>query len=221
MPQRPKVFRIARIHIQVAGRPAPVRTGPKTAAPAKFTAWAELRTPDVLVALTIVLEMGAVPVIEELVIQPGPKKTPVTGTVLRGILLDQIVPAAIAAAGEPVTGRPDIAPGAYQFDGMPDEGQAWVSAAPGADERVQRVAQIYREALSAGSRAPAAAAAEEMKLSRAQIARYVRRAREAGLIPPVDEVIKGRPAAPASPVLDPGPEHPEVHMRRLTDPSLW
>ena len=221
MPQRPKVFRIARIHIQVAGSPAPVRTGPKTAAPARFTAWAELRNPDVLVALTIVLEVGAVPVIEELVIQPGPKKTPVTGTVLRGILLDQIVPATIAAAGKPVTGRPDVAPGAYQFDGMSNEGQAWVSATPGADERVQRVAQIYREALSAGSRAPAAVAAEEMNLSRAQIARYIRKAREARMLPPVNDVVKGQATALAGPAPEPGAEHPEVRLRRLTDPSLW
>ena len=220
MPQRPKTFRIGHIVVQAHERSAMVRTGPKRAAPSRFTAYAQLRNPDVQVAVTVALEDGAVPVVEELAIRPG-KKTPVNSTVLRGILLDQIVPAVVKAASKPITERPDVLPGAFQVSGEPDENQAWVSPAPGANEKVLQAARIYRDALSAGSRAPAAIAAEEMKLSRAQVARYIRKAREAGLLPSVDDVVKGRVPAPASRAPDPGPQKSEVRMRRLADPSLW
>jgi hypothetical protein len=168
--------------------------------------------------VTVLLEDGAVPVIEELAVRPG-KKTPINSTVLRGILLDQIIPAAVKAASKPIKERPDVMPGAFQVSGEEDESRAWVSPAPGVNEKVLQAARIYREALSAGSRAPAAIAAEEMNLSRAQVARYIRKAREAGLLPPVDDVIKGRVPAAASLTPRPGPDRPEIRMRRLTDPS--
>ena len=59
-----------------------------------------------------------------------------------------------------------------------------------ADENARRAAQIYSDAVAAGNSAPAVAVAVIMDRSRSQVARYIRRARELELLPPLD-VIKG------------------------------
>jgi hypothetical protein len=54
------------------------------------------------------------------------------------------------------------------------------------EDDARLAAQIYSEAVAAGSRAPAVAVANALNRSRAQAARYIRRARELGLLSPLD-----------------------------------
>ena len=89
------------------------------------------------------------PVVEELALQPV-RGSALTSTTSRAVLLDPIVQAAVKAASKRVTERPDVAPGAFQVEGQPDERRAWVSVPAGADERVLQVARLYRQSLAAG-----------------------------------------------------------------------
>jgi hypothetical protein len=205
MPQRPKNFRIARVEVTEAG-PARVRTGPDAAAPARFTAAVQLAVPDLRVDVDILVTPGGLPTVQRLTVWASPT-TALTSSSLRQVLLDPVVRAAVAAASGPTTERPDLMPGAFQVKGDP-EGQAWVSAPAGADDRVRQVARLYNEALSAGSKAPALDVSETVHISRSQVARYIRKARDLGLIPPVGEVFRPVPAAAPQPPAgkpDPGP----------------
>jgi hypothetical protein len=204
MPQRPKHLKIASVDVTPAERSAPVRTGPGTAAPSRFTADVQLEAPDLHVSITIRVSAGGLPVVDTLTVRPTPR-TPLTSGTVRQILLDPIVRAALAAAVKPVTGRPDIAPGAFQVAGD-SEYEAWVTAPAGATERVQQIARLYNEALTAGSRSPGLEAANAVHLSRAQAARYIKKAREAGLIPPIGEVTRtAQPAATGAAAAKPDP----------------
>jgi hypothetical protein len=220
MPQRPKTFTIGRVQIHPHERTAQIRTGPRTAAPSRFSAIIQTKAPDLEIAVAIVLEEGGTPVVEELVVHPSPG-TRLSSTTLRGLLLDPVVRSAVQAASRPVIERPDVHRNAFQIKGEPGENQAWVSVPAGADERVQQVARLYREALAAGSRAPAEEAAKAVNISRAQVARYIRRARAAGLLPPVADVVKGLVPPVAPPVPEPEQDQRRSPMLRMTDPSSW
>lgn len=207
MPQRPKNFRIARLEVTPASpSPARVRTGPDAAAPARFTAAVQLAAPDLHVDVDILVTPGGLPAVQRLTVWASPT-TALTSSSLRQVLLDPVVRAAVAAASEPTAERPDLMPGAFQVEGDP-EGQAWVSAPAGADGRVRQVARLYNEALSAGSKAPALDVSETVHISRSQAARYIRKARELGLIPPVGDVFRPVPAAPQPPAGRPDPGAP-------------
>jgi hypothetical protein len=218
---RARRARFGRIITQRPERAAMVRTGPRTAAPSRFTAWLEVKTPAMQVAVDVLLEAGAVPVIEQFAIRPV--REPITAALLRKVSLDQIIPAAVKAASVPVTERGDIAPGAFQIEGDENSNQVRVSAPKGTDERVIRAAQFYREALAAGSRSPAVATAKALHLSREHTARYIRRARAAGLLPPVRDVVSGK--SPARPRPAPQPSTPPgwtpIRLRDLSNPETW
>lgn len=191
MATRPAVFVIKSVDIQFKEkRVLWIRTGPGRAAPSRFTAVIETRNPSLYVALYLRLPGGDAPVIEQLSIRPGPG-TAVSAGVLRGVLVDRLVQAAVKKASRRTTERPDVAAGAFQVQGT-SAMVANISRYPGADERVRQAAELYRDALARGSRSPAADAAEAMNLSRAQIARYIRRARDARLLPPVGDVVRRR-----------------------------
>lgn len=199
MAPRAPASSIGRIHIEPGEGALQIRTGPKVAAPSHFKASIELKAPPMRVILWVRLDGGAAPVVEELALRPAPG-SPLTSTTLRLVLLDPLIRAVVKKASRPVIERPDVAPGAFQVKGG-DQRHAWVSVPPGADERVLQIASLYNQALSAGSHSPAADAAAAVRLSRAQVARYVRRARAVGLIPPVDQVITKGAAGPR-PALD-------------------
>lgn len=192
MPARAQTFRIGRIHVTPHESSTQIRTGPGTAAPSRFQADVMLEIPAMHAVVNVMVGDGGLPVVEQLGMEPLPG-TMLTSTTLRAVLLDPIVRAALKEASRPVVERPDVAAGAFQVDGDPDETHAWVSVPAGADDRVLQVARLYREALAAGSRSPAADAAAAVHISRAQVARYIRRARAGGLIPPVDQVIRKTP----------------------------
>jgi hypothetical protein len=222
MPQRAGRARFGRIIVQAAERSAWVRTGPRTAAPSRFTAWLEVKSPAVQVAVDVLLEAGAVPVIEQLAIRPV--REPITAGLLRKISLDQIIPAAVKAASQRVIEQAGGVPGAFQLQGEQDSNQVRVSAPKGTDDRVIRAAQFYREALARGSRSPAADTAKTMHLSREHTARYIRRARAAGLLPSVSDVVSGKAAPQPRPVAEadtPPGWTPMRHLRDLNDPQTW
>ena len=176
MPQQPRSFAIASVDVEPDGGVAPVRTGPATAVPSRFVAYLELADPELRVAVRIRVTPGGSPAVEEMHVWAG-DRTPLTSGTLRKVLLDPIARAAMTAAAQPVTERPDIAPGAYQIEGEAEH-QAWVSAPAGATDRVRQVARLYTEALTAGSKSPGLDAANAVHISRAQAARYIKRARE-------------------------------------------
>jgi hypothetical protein len=222
MPQRARRVRFGRIIVRAAERSAMVRTGPKTAAPSRFTAWLEVKTPAMQVAVDVLLAAGAVPVIEQFAIRPV--REPITAALLRKVSLEQIVPAAVKAASATLTERGDVAARAFQVPGEEDSNQVHVSAPPGTDKRVIQAAQFYREALARGSRSPAVATAKAMHLSREHTARYIRRARAAGLLPSVEDVVSGKAPARPRPVAEadtPPGWTPMQRLRNLNDPETW
>lgn len=209
MPQRPRNFEIAHVATEPAERAAMVSTGPGLAAPSRFMAYVQLAIPSLRLTLAIIVTSGGLPIVDYVTIW-GNGQDPLSSGLLRKVLLDPIIRAAVAEASVPVTDRPDVAPGAFHVDGEPEE-QLWVSTPAGATERVQQIARLYNEALTAGSRSPGLEAANAVHISRAQAARYIKRARDLGLIPPVGEVTgTARPALDDVPVQpaekwDPGP----------------
>lgn len=180
--QPPKSFRIGSLSVRTSERTGYVRTSATAAVPAKFTAVVLLEQPALEVELSVLVEEGGFPRAESLLIR-ATNKVALNSTTLRQVLLDQLLRAAIAEASVPAIDRADIAPGAFQLEGG-NEKTAWLGAAPGTTERVQLVADIYNRSVAAGSRAPTQAVAETVGISRPQASRYIKTARELGLIQP-------------------------------------
>ncbi|HZU54821.1 MAG TPA: hypothetical protein VFA06_03025 [Actinocrinis sp.] len=94
----------------------------------------------------------------------------------------------------PTTDRPEFGEDAFQIPGDPPY-QAWFSPPAEAgvrgkrvsNDRVAEAAQVYAEALAAGSNAPGEAVAKALGYSRATAARRIRAARERGLLPPLGQ----------------------------------
>jgi hypothetical protein len=170
------------------------RTGPRTAVPTSFVAEVLLERPALVVWMSIEVPQGGVARITELKLYPDGVPTITPGAV-RAIALDTLLRAALAAAEQregPITPRTDIGSRVYQ---LPTDPPDRYRASPPMKSRVQEradenaglAAQIYMDALAQGSRAPAEAVATALDRSRGQVARYIRRARELGLLPPLGE----------------------------------
>jgi hypothetical protein len=131
------------------------------------------------------------PVVIELKVR-SKVKTPVTTSMLRSVLVDQLLQRAIEEATVPASVREEwlasLPPGIRGPQGE-DKAAVGLSAVERrrshADDDARTAAQIYLEAVATGSRAPGVAVANRMNRSRAQVARYIRRARELGLLPPL------------------------------------
>jgi len=186
-------FEIAEIHISHAPDAAVIRTGLETGAPSPFTAHVVLTRPSLLVQMDVRLHKGGVPQIIELRMQPNNEPT-ITSGALRGVALDRLLRDVLREAESPVENLPEFAPNAYRLPG--DKSDVFRVGVP-AKSRVQqrgdamaaRAAEIYKQAVAHGSQAPAAAVATEMDRSRGQAARYIRRARELGLLPQLDGTV--------------------------------
>ena len=161
-----------------------------TAVPSAFSVDATLRRPPVMVQFEVRVPAGGTAQVVHLAMEPRTGDPTLTAGMLRGIALDRLLRDALKAAQRQATRRPDIAPNAYQVEGQP-QGQFWVGAPAKSrveqrsDEAAATAARVYLDALRQGSRAPAEAVAAEMDRSRGQVARYIRRARELNLLPPV------------------------------------
>lgn len=221
VPARPKNFRIESVDVRDPDpeRPAaPVLTAQGKAAPSTFVADVRLAEPDLLVEVGIRMQAGGRPVVHHVTVWATPA-TPLTSGSLHKVLLDPIVRAALEEAQQPVEEMPDFAPGAFHVPGEPEE-QLWVSTPARADDRVRQIARLYKEAVTAGSKSPGLDAANAVGISRAQAARYIKRARDLGLLPPLEEVFKApAPEAHAAPVNGASTTKPEHGPSIFHDPS--
>jgi hypothetical protein len=187
VPRLPKNFRIESVTIETMEPRGYLPTGPDTAVPTLFQARFLLGEPQSMVTLGVMVGAEG-PVIVNLNIKAS-ATLPVTPTSLRQMQLDLLLREAMSAAAVPASVRdewlaslpPGVVPERNEFP-APSVGQRVQSQA---DHDAHMAAKIYSEAVAAGSKAPAVAVSEAMSRSRAQVARYIRRARELGLLPPL------------------------------------
>jgi hypothetical protein len=173
VPRPPKDFEIAWVSIEPREPGGYLRTGPDTVVPALFGASFALEKPRAAVMIEVFVGADLRPYVAELTIRAN-VQTPITTSVLRRVLIDQLLREAMAKAT--VHSRGDLTVGQ-------ERGRGHV------EDDARRAAEIYSEAVASGSRAPAVAVANVMNRSRAQAARYIRRARELGLLPAREEQI--------------------------------
>jgi hypothetical protein len=190
--RKPKNFAIEVVgNVRPHERAFSVRVSPTAFVPSRFTAWVVLAQPRVRVDVELAIPPdGRQPIVRELTVTPGVDfAAPISTTTLRRILVDQIVRAVMAKAAAisegHVVDRSDIGPGMYQLVGDPEDNMRFTPPMT-ADQLTARAAQVYREAQESGSRAPTGAVAAALGYSRSQASRYVRAAREAGLLPRVE-----------------------------------
>jgi hypothetical protein len=215
---------IGEIYVLPDLRAARVKTGPDTAVPSRFDAQIHLLEPSLTVAMKIVVDLGGRALVREFAVSPTDRGSTVTTRLLRKIPIERLMRAALKKVTVPATSRPDIHPNAFQVPGDSDD-QAWVSPEPKpgrgrevSADRVARAAEIYRQALAAGSRAPGEAVAAQLNYSRATAARDIKAARERGLLPAAGtpEATQGRLSPPSNDAVDPNPI-----WRRFDDPTRW
>jgi hypothetical protein len=220
VPQRPKNFRIESVAVRPVDPVRLVPTGPGKAAPATFLAEVRLAEPELLVELGVQVQPGGRPVVHHISVWATPA-TPLTSGSLHKVLLDPIVRAALDEAQQTIEERSDVAPGAFHVPGEPEE-QLWVMTPAGADERVRQIARLYLDAMTAGSKSPGLDAANAVHISRAQAARYIKRARDLGLLPPLEELLKAPAPEQHDPRVDPvadPPVKPDPGPSIFRDPS--
>jgi hypothetical protein len=194
VPRQPKNFRIDSVSVEHLEPEGYLSTGSDTAVPSRFEAHFVLGIPEASVTIEVFISTDLRPVVLDLSIR-SKVRTPITTSTLRQVLVDQLLNAALAEATVPATVRDDwlaslpasVQPQSRRID--PKEAPASSkdhrpSGRAGSDALM--AAQIYSEAVAAGNRAPAVAVANAMNRSRSQVARYIKRAREQGLLAPLD-----------------------------------
>lgn len=224
MARPPKDVRIAGAFVTPGERAGWVRTGATTAVPSQIVAQLHLVEPSVEVKMFIAVDAGARAEIREFAVSPRNKATAISNSLLRRIPIDYLMRAALERASVTVAERSDIQPGAFQLPGDPEH-QAWVSPPPPPEagrgqqmspERVQKAAEVYRQALATGSRSPGMVVAETLHYSRATAARDIRLARERGLLPADDAN-----AATFVPSVTSDEVPPNPIWRSLGDSETW
>lgn len=183
--RQPVDFEIGTVYTETDAD-ATVRISATEAVPRTFIARIALERPKLEVELEVwMVQPGNRAVVRKLLVVAN-TATPVTTTTLRRVLVDPLLRAAVQAAAVPVTPRPDAHPLAFQVPGQ--QGTAYVGPPPPrtdrgrrdtADANAETAARIYKQAVMLGSRTPAKDVVAAMApVSRAQVARYLRRARE-------------------------------------------
>lgn len=129
--------------------------------------------------------------IARLVIEPSRASGTLTARAIRGVSVERLVQRAAAELAEPCTevAITDRVTG-FTVPSDPDHAftgpERWRSRGS-PQETVVHVAEVYNKALGDNDAAPAVAVVNDTGYSRSQVARYVRAAREQGLIPPVGQ----------------------------------
>lgn len=181
VPRAPKNLRIDSVTIERLSPEAYLPAGPDNAVPVSFEAHFQLGEPPAAVRIEVFVTPDHGPVVLELGIRSN-TATPVTTSMLRQVPVDQLLREAMTAAAVPASVREEW------LASLPS-GTTATTAEPGvntpADHDAHTAAQIYSEAVASGSKAPAVVVGHRMGRSRAQAARYIRRARELGLLPPL------------------------------------
>jgi hypothetical protein len=165
-----------------------VRTGAETGVPTRFQATITLARPALTVRLEVRCALNNPAEIRKVEITP--RVGSITASSVRALALEHLLRQSLAAAQIAIEPRADIGPDAFQLTGdAPDVyrmGDAKRSAhQQRADELAAQAAVFYQEAVAQGRGAPAEAVAAALHKSRSQVARYIRRARELNLIPPL------------------------------------
>lgn len=208
MPREPKAgnFVIKTIRPTELGSVPFVPVDADHVVPARFSLIFELSEPPLVVRITIVME-GTKPSVRHLEITRGhleygedPSVTRVveddgaiTTTVLRQVLIDQLVRAALEKVRWPkklvsetrqtiLTRLPaEVAEEAYRILESSAPGR------PATKTRIAQAADAYKKAVAAGSKAPQKEVALAMGFSTSQVSRYLKSARENGLLDPESE----------------------------------
>lgn len=161
-------------------------TRPGYAAPSLIVAVARLEGLGLTVNLDVRVDQGGTVRVTAVRVQSSAPGA-VTSRALRAIRLDQLARDAVQQLESPVSMRDDIAPGAFQVAGEPAD-QAWISPVPGrrqaSPELAEQAARIYAAAVAEGSGSPTMAVAHRLGYSRSQASRFIKAAREAGLLDP-------------------------------------
>ncbi|WP_410662128.1 hypothetical protein [Amycolatopsis sp. lyj-84] len=181
MPRQPKNFEIAWVSIEPRGEGGYLRTGPDTAVPTRFGASFALVVPNAAVQVEVFVGSDLRPRVMELTLRSN-VQTPITTTVLRQVLVDQLLREALSKA---TVAWADV-PKAVREEAVGFAPPADEALRENAEEHARTAARIYSDAVTGGSKAPAMAVAHAMNRSRAQVARYIRKARELGLLPSLD-----------------------------------
>jgi hypothetical protein len=196
VPRPPKNFKIDSVSIEPVSPRGYLPTGPDSAVPSRFEAHFTLGLPEASVTIEVLVHPDLGPVVLEIAVRTR-AEAPVTTTLLRQVLVDQLLQRAVQEATVPAAVRaewiaslPASARDAAQLaDGPRDEIlTADQRARVQFDQDASLAAQVYQEALAAGNRATTITVARAMNRSRAQAARYIRRAREMHLLPPTDSL---------------------------------
>lgn len=192
VPRQPKNFQIDSVYVERRGE-GYLSTGPDTAVPSRFEARFVLGIPEATVTIEVFVGADLRPTVIDMHIRTK-VLGPITTSLLRQILIDQLLDAALTEATVPASVREEwlaSLPPHIQQQAVPPARPRNPTPSPDerarsrVDEDARLAAQIYSEAVAAGSRAPAVAVANTLKRSRAQAARYIRRARELGLLSPL------------------------------------
>lgn len=172
MARQPKNFRIGAVSNVDPLKPVTyLQSGPDTAVPMRFRATIQVMEPELGVTIEVFVGPDLQPCIYQLSILTNTQR-PVTTSRLRQVLVDQLLRAAMREAE-------------VQVDTLPEGtlvGPAPVLATGKAEENASIAARIYRLAVTSGNPAPAQEVASAMGKSRAQVARYLRKAREVGYL---------------------------------------
>ncbi len=197
VPRVPKNFRIDSVAIEPVPPKGYLATGPDSAIPSRFEAHFALGLPEASVTIEVFVHPDLGPVVLDIAIRTK-ADAPITTSLLRQILVDQLLQRAVREATVPAAVR------AEWLESLPapfrDAAQSTdTSREPTltAEERTRNrfdddariAAQLYQEAVVAGRRGPTLAVAQAMNRSRAQAARYIRRARQLNLLPQPESTV--------------------------------
>jgi hypothetical protein len=198
VPRAPKNFKIDSVSIEPLQPKGYVPTGPDSAVPSRFEAHFALGLPEASVTIEVFVHSNLGPVVIDIAIRTR-ADAPVTTSLLRQVLVDQLLQRAVQAATVPAAVRSEwlaslpvsVRDAAQSIDTTREPTLT-------ADERTRiqfdddarLAAQHYQEAVAAGSRGPTMAVAHAMNRSRAQAARYIRRARQLRLLPQPESTTK-------------------------------
>lgn len=165
MPRPPTEFEIGPIEVTTVPPSRPVRVGNTQVVPSHFRARIELLRPSLTVVLHVEMgNPGNHPAVTHLAVEAD-RGHSITTPLLRRVLVDRLMRAAVTKAITPAEVDPPAAPQ------LP---------AQAGNDRI--AAELYEEALTLGKHAPAEFAADKMGVSRSTVARYLRKAREDGLL---------------------------------------
>jgi hypothetical protein len=194
VPRPPKNFRIDSVSVDPIEPKGYIPTGPNTAVPSRFEAHLVLGTPELTVTIEVFVAGDLGPVVLDIAIR-AKAHTPITTSTLRQVLVDQLLQRAVEEATVPAAVREEwLASLPPAVQAMAQQSETSGEATLTADERTrhqfdqdaQTAAKIWSEAMASGSKRPGMAVAEGMNRSRAQAARYIRRARALNLLPPTE-----------------------------------